>query len=163
MVKENFAWWSKGKKGKEGLLKGNDGFQKGGFRPYQPDEGAGEDFHQNKGRGKDQKGKGKEGTYPQSGFSASGRPNEEGYVQAWESVDWSASHWTDDTWTPDAGWFYTKAHTAWMVTTPLNPASHPTHVVLDLDCTRSTGSRSVIKKQAACMVLWHYDGILLLK
>ena len=63
-----------------------------------------------------------------------------------------ASHWTDDTWTPDAGWFYTKAHTAWMVTTPLNPASHPTHVVLDLDCTRSTGSRSVIKKQEACMV-----------
>ena len=28
------------------------------FRPYQPDKGAGKDFPQNKGRGKDQKGKG---------------------------------------------------------------------------------------------------------
>ena len=38
--------------GKTGLSKGNDGLQKGGFRPYQPDKGAGKDFPQNKGRGK---------------------------------------------------------------------------------------------------------------
>ena len=76
---EDFAWWSKGKKGKKGLSKGNGGLQKGGFRPYQPDKGAGKDYHQNKGRGKDQRGKGREGTCPQSRFSPSETPNEEGY------------------------------------------------------------------------------------
>ena len=45
-----------------------------------------------------------------------------------ESHDWSSSHWTDHSRTPDAGWFCTKAHTAWMVATPLNLANHPTHV-----------------------------------
>ena len=47
-------------KGKKGLSKGNDGFQKCGFRPYQPDKGAGKDCTQNKGKGKDQKGKARE-------------------------------------------------------------------------------------------------------
>ena len=55
-----------------------------------PDKGASKDFLQNKGRGKDQKGKGKQGINPQSRFSASETPNEEGYGQAWESDDWSA-------------------------------------------------------------------------
>ena len=41
---EDFAWWSKGKKGKTGWSKCNDGLQKGGFRPYQPDKGASTDF-----------------------------------------------------------------------------------------------------------------------
>ena len=80
--------------------------------------------------------------------------NEEGYGHAWESDAWSASHWTDDSWTPDAGWFCTKAHTAWMVATPLNLANHPTHVVLNLGCTRSIRSRAAIerfKKHA-----WYY-------
>ena len=36
------------------------------------------------------KEKGKEGTYPQSGFSASETPNEKLYGHAWESDDWSA-------------------------------------------------------------------------
>ena len=133
------------KKSKKSLSKSNDGFQKCGFRPYQPDIGAGKDLHQNKGRGKDQKGKGKEGTFPQTGLSASETPNEEGYGRAWESDDWSSSHWTDYSWTPDAG-FCTKAHTAWMVVTPWNLANHPTHVVLDLGCTRSIGSRSAIER-----------------
>ena len=31
------------KRGKKGLSKSNDGFQKGGFRPCQPDKGAGKD------------------------------------------------------------------------------------------------------------------------
>ena len=48
------------------------------FRPYQPDTGASKDFLQNKSRGKDQKGKGKEGAYPQSGFPAPEIPNKEG-------------------------------------------------------------------------------------
>ena len=47
---EDSAWWSKGEKG---LSKGNDGFQKGGFRPHQPDKGAGKDYTQNKGKGKE--------------------------------------------------------------------------------------------------------------
>ena len=143
---EDFVWWTKGRKGKKGLSKGNDGFKKGGFRAYQPDKGASKDFPQNKGRGKDQKGKGKERTYPQSGFSASETPSEEGSGQAWESDDWSASHWTDDSWTPDAGWFCTRTYTAWTVATLLNNANHATHVVLDLSCTRSIGSRAAIEK-----------------
>ena len=143
---EDFAWWSKGKKGKKGLSKGNDGFQNGGFRPYQPDKGAGKDYAQNKGRRKDQERKGEEWNFPQSGFSASETPNEEGYGQAWASDDWSASHWTDDSWTPDAVSFCTKAHTAWMVATSMNLANHPTHVVLDLGCTRSIGSRTAIER-----------------
>ena len=41
-----------------------------------------------------------------------------------------------------------------MVATPLNLANHPTHVVLDLGCTRSIGSRTeieIFKKHA-----WYY-------
>ena len=129
-----------------GPKEGNDGFHKSGFRLYQPDKGAGKDFPDHKGIGEHPKAKGKEGTFPQSGFSASETPNEEGYGQAWESDDLSASHWTDDSWTPDAGWFCTKAHTAWMVATPLNLANHPTHVVPDLGCTRSIGSRTAIER-----------------
>ena len=30
---KDFAWWNKGRKGKKGLSKGNDGFQKGVFSP----------------------------------------------------------------------------------------------------------------------------------
>ena len=81
-------------------------------------------------------------------------PNEERCGQEWESDDWSSSHWTDDSWTPDAGWFYTKALSAWMLATSLNLANHPGHVVQDLGCTRSIGSRATIqrfKKHA-----WYY-------
>ena len=42
--------------GKKGLSKINDGFQKDGFRPYQPDKGSGKDYTQNNIKGKDQKG-----------------------------------------------------------------------------------------------------------
>ena len=152
---EDPAWWSKGKKGKKGLSKGNDGFQKGGFRPYQPDKGTDERLSpEQRCRKRTQKGKDKEGTYPQSGFSASETFNDEGHGHAWESDDWSVSPWTGDSWTPDAKWFCTKAHTAWMVATPLNLANHPTRVVLDVGCTRSIGSRAAIgrsKKHA-----WYY-------
>ena len=44
-------------------------------------------------------------------------------------------------------------HTAWMASVPLNLANHPTHVVLDLGCTRSIGSRAAIRrfqKHALC-------------
>ena len=78
-------------------------------------------------------------------FSASGTPNEEGYGHSWESDDWSSGHWPDESWTSAAGWICTKAYAAWMVTTPLNLANHPTHVVLVFGCTRSIESRAAIE------------------
>ena len=86
--------WSEGKKGKKGVSKCNDGLQNGGFRPHQPDKGAGKDYPRTKERGKDQQGKDKEGIHPQSRLSASETPNAELYGHAWELDDWSASHWS---------------------------------------------------------------------
>ena len=79
-------------------------------------------------------------------MSASETLSEAGYDRACESDDWSSSHWTDHSWTPDAGWFCTKTHTAWMSATLLNLVNHPTHVILDLGCTRSIGSRAAIER-----------------
>ena len=101
---------------------------------------------QNEGKGKFQKGKGKEEAHPQSGLSPSEGPEQEEYSHAWESDDWSSSQWPDDPWTPAAGWYSTKAQTAWMAVPSWNLAYHPTHVVLDLGCTRSIGSRSAIER-----------------
>ena len=61
-----------------------------------------------------QKGRGKKEPHRQSGLSASETSEEEGYSHSWESDDWSSCQWLDDSWTPAAGWFCTKAHTAWM-------------------------------------------------
>ena len=72
---EDCALWSKRKRGKKGFSKGNEGFQEGGFRTYKPEKGASNDFMPHKGRGKDQKGKGQEGAYPQFGLSASETPS----------------------------------------------------------------------------------------
>ena len=44
-------------KNKKGWSKSNSGFQKGGFRPFQPDQGAGKDYTQNKDKRKNQKGR----------------------------------------------------------------------------------------------------------
>ena len=139
------AWWSKGKKGKKDCSNGYEGFQKVGFRTHQPAQGAGNHFNPHRGRGKDQKGKGKEGAYPQSGFSASEARSEERSGQSWESDDWYFSL-TDDSSTSATGWSCSRAYTAWMVSVPLNFANHPTHVVLDLGCTRSMGSRAGIER-----------------
>ena len=98
-------------------------------------------FHKTKAKERIKKDKGNEGTYPQCGLSASEAPEEEGYSHAWESDDWSSSQWPDVSWTPAAKWYSTRAHTAWMAVPSLNLAYHPTHVVLDLGCTRSIGSR----------------------
>ena len=121
-----------------------------GFRRHQPGKGAGKDCTQNKGNGKDKNGKDKEYAHPQSGLSASETLNEEGYGHAWESDDWSASHWLDYALTSSAGWYCTKSHTVWMAANPLNLSHHPTHVVLDLGCTRSIGSRTAIEKFKKC-------------
>ena len=141
---EDFAWWTKRRKSKKGLSKGHDGFQKGGFRPNQPDRGANKDYIDNKSTGKYRKRKSKEEAHPQSGLSASEAPELEGFCHAWESDAWSSCQWPDDSWTSAAGWCSTKAHTAWMAVPSWNLAYHPTHVVLDLGCRRSIGSRSAI-------------------
>ena len=124
--------------------KGDEGFQKGGFRTYQPEKGASDDFNPHKGRGKDQQANGKEGAYPHSGLSASETHSEERYSHAWESDDRYFSL-TDDSSTSATGWSCSRAYAAWMASAPVNLANHPTHVVLDLGCTRSTGSRAAIK------------------
>ena len=117
-----------------------------GFRTHQPEKSAGSDFNPHKGRGKDQKGKGKEGAYPQSGFSASEAPSEERNSPSWESDD-RYSNFTDDLCltTERCG----TGHTACMATVPLDLANHPTHNVLNLPET--------------CVVLWHYNIVLLLQ
>ena len=152
MWSEDFASWTKGRKNKKGLSKGNDGSQKGSFRPYHPDEGAGKDYSQNKGKGKSQKGKSKEEAHPQSGRSASEAPEEERYSHACESDDWSSSQWPDDSWTPAAGWKSAR-DTAWMAVPSLNLAYHPTHVALDLGCTRSRSAVKRCQKHAAVRTL----------
>ena len=128
------------KKSRKGSSKGNDGFQKSGFRTNPPEKGTGNDFHPHKGRGKDQKRKDKEGAYPQSELSASETPSEEGYGHTWESDD-RCSSLSDNSSTSAAGWCGT-GHSAWMAAVPLDLANHPTHVVLDHGCTRSNWIKS---------------------
>ena len=48
------------------------------------EKGAGGDCNGHKGRGKERKGKGKEGAYPTSGFSTREAPSEEKHNQPWE-------------------------------------------------------------------------------
>ena len=65
----------------------NDGHQKGGRRPHQPDrEVQGRSFRR-----------------PQSGSTGSETPNEEDMAQSWETDYWSARHFTRDSWTSYAG------------------------------------------------------------
>ena len=63
---------------------------------------------------------------------------------SWESDDWYSSL-TDDSSTSTTVWYGT-GHRAWMASVPLNLANHPTHVVLDLGCTRSIGSRAAVRR-----------------
>ena len=72
----------------------------------------------------------RESAYPQSGVSAFDSPSEV---------------CPDDPSISDNPWFH-MSHTAWMASVLLNLAKHPTHVVLDLGCTRSIGSRAAIKR-----------------
>ena len=123
------------------------------FRTYQPENGTGNECHPYKGRGKDQKKKGKEGACPQAGLFASETHSEEGFSHSWDDSSTSATRGT-------TAWFGTT-HPAWMPSVPLNLANHPTHFVLDLGCTRSIGSRAAIKKVPETrFVLWHYDRVL---
>ena len=136
---EDFAWWSK-RKARKAMM----AFSRVVFALTSQTKAQARIIPRMKAKERTKKGKGKEGTYPESRLSASETPIE-GHGHAWESDDWSASHWPDESWTSAAGWFCTKAHTAWMEATPLNLVSHPTHVVLDLGCIRSIGPRAAIE------------------
>ena len=85
--------------------------------------------------------KGKEGAYPQCGFSASEAHSEERYNQSLGLDDWY-SNFTDDS----CSTLPTAGNTASMASVSWNLANHPTHVVLKLGCTRSIGSRAAIKR-----------------
>ena len=141
---EDCALWSKETRGKKGFSKGNESFRKCGFRTNPPEKGSRSDSSPHNGKGKDQKGNGKEGAYPQSGFSASENPVEEGQGYSWESHDWYSSIINNSS-TSTTAW-YKSRHTAWMASVLLDLAHHPTHVVLDLGCTRSMGSRTLIRR-----------------
>ena len=56
------------KKRQEGSSKSKNRLSQNGRRTYQSENSAGSDFNSHKGRGKDRKGKGKEGAYPQPVF-----------------------------------------------------------------------------------------------
>ena len=73
-------------------------------------------FYAHKGRGKDQKGKGKEGAHPQSGLSASDTPSDEGHGRSWVSDDWYSSFSDDSSSSSCRGTtaWYDSRHTAWM-------------------------------------------------
>ena len=156
---EDCAWWSKGREARKVFSKGNEGFQKGGFRTYQPEKSASNDFNPHKGRGKDQQVKGKEGAYPHSGLSASETHSEEGYSHAWESDDRYFSL-TDDSSTSATGGSCSRAYTAWMASAPFEPCQPS-----DARCSGSwlhtvnwikSGNQKVPE---TCVVLWHDDRI----
>ena len=76
---EDSVWWSKGKRSKKVSSKGKNNLPENEFRTYHPEKVTGNEYLPYKERSKDQKRKGKEGAYPQSGLSASETPSEEGY------------------------------------------------------------------------------------
>ena len=163
--KEKCAWWSIGERSWKAFSKGKNLLSESGFRTYQPEKEYSQlikNLH--KGRGKDQKGKGKEGAYTQSGFSASETPSEEGYGHAWESMTIGIPALTDDSSCSSLRGttaLYGTGRTAWMASVRLNLANHPMHVVLDLGCTRSIGSRAAMQKVSeTCVVFWHYHRVL---
>ena len=139
---EYSVWWSKGKRGKKGFSKCNESCRKGGFRTSPPEKGSSSDYNSHKGKGKDQKGKGKEGAFPQSGFSASEISVEEEQDHPWDPGDWYSDYSVDSS---TSAW-YNARHFAWIASVPPDLAHHPTHVVLDLGCTRSIGSRTAIRR-----------------
>ena len=122
---------------RQACSKGNEGFRKSGFRTYQPEKGASNDLNPHTSRGKDQKRKGKESSYPQSGLSASETPSEERHGHSWESDDWYSSL-TDDS---------STSTTEWYGISPFEPC-RPSDARCSGSwlCTRSIGSRTAIRR-----------------
>ena len=104
---------------------------------------ASKDYTPNKRRGKERKG-------PHSGS----KPMKK--IMAMRGNQTTGLPTVDDS--TSAGWSSTRTHTAWMASVPLNLANHLTHVVMDLDCTQSIGSRTAIRKvpETCVVILWHY-------
>ena len=75
---------------------------------------------------------------------ASENPVEKGHGYSRVSDDWY-SNITDDSLTSTTAW-YNSRYAAWKASDPLDFAHHPTHVVLELGCTRSIGSRKAIRR-----------------
>ena len=86
-----------------------------------------------KGRGKDQKERVRKVLRPNLEFQPRKIP-----VKKDMAMPSNPDGWLVDCSTSATGWSCTRAHTAWMASVPLNLANHPTHVVVDLGCTRST-------------------------
>ena len=114
---------------------------------------AGSDVNNTKAEARTKKGKGKEGAYPQSGFSASEAPSEERYSQSL-GLDDRYSNFTDDS----CSTLPTAGHTAWMAAVPFEPCQP--------SGTRCSGSwlhtvdwieNGNQKVPETCVVL-HYDG-----
>ena len=113
------------------------------FRTYQPEKSAGSDFNPHQGRGKDRKGKGKEGAHLNLDFQPRKTPVKQDMAMPGDqTIGLPAIGLT----IPQVQLLGSLAHTAWMASVPLNLANHPTNVVLDLGCTRSIGSRAVIRR-----------------
>ena len=72
----------------------------------------------------------------------------------WESDDWYSS-FTDDSSTSTTARCNSR-HFAWTSSISLDLAHHPTHVVLDLGCIRSIGSKKSIRRLKKCAL---YHGI----
>ena len=100
--------------------------------------------------------KGKEEAHLQSGHSSLGASEEEGHDHSWEFDDWNSGDWYCNCCNDSCSTLPTTGYTAmWMASVPLNLTNHPTHVALDLDCTRSVGSRSTIGRFQKHTL--HYD------
>ena len=157
---EDCAWWSKGKKKQERFFEGvTMAFRKVVFAPTnQKKVQAMNNTTCTRAEARIRKEKTRKVPILNQNFSASETPSEEGYGHTWESDD-RCSSLSDNSSTSAAGWCGT-GHSAWMAAVPLDLANHPTHVVLDLGCTRSMGSRAAIKKVTETyVVLRHYDRV----
>ena len=133
-----------------------------GFCTHHSEKSAGSDCNQHKGRGKDQEGKGMEGAC-QSGFSASEGTQKREIASRGNQTIGIPALLTIPLALLLSGLVHGVARDilhGWRQS-PLNLANHPTHVVLDLGCTRSIGSREAIKRfQKHAFILWHYYRVL---
>ena len=89
--------------------------------------------------------KDKEEAHLQSGHSSLGASEEEGQGHSWEFGDWNSGDWYCNCSNDSCSTLTTAGFSAWMAAITLNLSNHPTHVVLDLGCTRSIGSRAAIR------------------
>ena len=140
---EDSVWWSKGKRSKKGFSKGYESLSEGRIsnKPIRKGFKAVIFIH-TKARARI-KGKGNEGAYPQSGFSPPENSVEErtksslGIKRLVFELLW---RFFNDCVVQFKSLCFDSFSSSG--TCP----HHPTHVVLDLGCTRSIGSRTAIRR-----------------